>query len=127
MKNLKIEKILAESIEAEKAGREETIAQYKKYSEGAWSVIRAYKASKDKGFDEIVFWNDVVWAKNVKDIISFCKEVGINWFVLAGSQTGMMEVIMHFTEAGARVGKFVVKEYDDGFSMKKLPGMRINL
>lgn len=103
MKNLKIEKILAESIEAEKAGREETIAQYKKYSQGAWSVINAYIASKDKGFDEIVFWNDVVWAKNAKDIISFC------------------------TEAGARVGKFVVKEYDDGFSMRKLPGMRINL
>lgn len=132
MKNMKIEKIMAQMVEANKAGKEEGIAEYKKYTNGAHTVIHAYKISVERGFDELVFdVNDCIWEKDVPDIISFCKEVGINWFVFGSGYSRAMETVMQFVDAGARVGKFVVKEYIDRpfgeDKVERLPGMRINL
>lgn len=135
MKNMKIDAILKE--------REQVIAEfgrdskeysefYKKFNIGTWTVITNYVRSNDRGLDEIVFGdNDVVWKEDVADIIAFCREAKIGWFVYGSGYSGAMEVMMHFVDAGARVGKFVVKEFTrERFGeteVIRVPGMRINL
>lgn len=135
MKNMKIEAIVKEQMEIlEKFGREsdEFSTWYKKHTDGARKVISAYVGSKDLGFDEIVFnSDDLIWEKEVPEVIEFCQEAKIGWFVYGSGYSRAMEVIMALTEAGAKVGKFVVKEYTDTRwgeeNVVKVPGIRINL
>ena len=135
MKNMKIEAILKEQEQViAEFGRDskEYAEFYKKFNNGTWTVVTNYVRSNDKGFDEIVFGNeDVVWEKDVADIIAFCREAKIGWFVYGSGYSGAMEVMMHFVDAGARVGKFVVKEFKrERFGeteVTRVPGMRINL
>ena len=135
MKNTKIERILKEQERIVKEfGRdsEEYNAFYKSFDRGAWAIITAYCRSNKKGFDEIVFTNDeLIWSDDIDYIINFCKEAKIGWFVYGSGYSGTMDTIMHLVEAGAKVGKFVVKEYTDNrfgeVEVIKVPGIRINL
>lgn len=135
MKNMKIEAILREQEEVIKkfgCDSEEFKEFYKKFNNGTWTVISYYIRSNDKGFDEIVFDNDAcIWEKDVADIVVFCREAKIGWFVFGSGYSRAMEVIMHLVDAGAKVGKFVVKEYKDSRfgeeEIVRVPGMRINL
>lgn len=135
MKNMKIEAILKgqEEVVKEFGRNSEEYAQfYKKYGNGVWTAISAYCRSKEKGFDEIVFDNESsIWEHEIEDIFNFFKEVKIGWFVFGSGCSGAMETIMKMVEAGAKVGKFVVKEYEENRFGKmqtvKVPGMRINL
>ena len=114
MKNMRIEAILKEQERIWKEfGRDsqEYNEFYKSMNSGAWDVITAYCRSVEKGFDEIVFSNnELIWEKDIEDLVNFCKEAKIGWFVYGSGYSGTMETIMHLVEAGAKVGKFVVKE-----------------
>ena len=135
MKNMKIEAILKKNKQIlDQLGRDskEFVAFYKKFNNGIWTVIRSYIISNDRGFDEIVFDNqDIIWEKDVADIIQFCREAKIGWFVFGSGYSGAMETVMQFVDAGAKVGKFVVKEYEQNrfgeMQTVRVPGMRINL
>ena len=133
MKNMKIEAILKEQEQViAEFGRDSKEYEefYKNFNNGTWTVITNYVHSNNMGFDEIVF-EDVVWENDVADIIAFCREAKIGWFVYSSRYSGAMEVIMHFVDAGARIGKFVVKEFEEEIFGKtevtRVPGMRINL
>ena len=135
MKNMKIEAILKAQDEVIKEfGRnsEEYSEFCKKYGNGAWTLISAYCKSKERGFDEIVFDNEgCIWDHKIPEIFNFCREAKIGWFVFGSGYSGAMETMMKMVEAGAKVGKFVVKEYEANrfgeMQTVKVPGMRINL
>ena len=135
MKNRKIESILAQQDAIRKefgADSEELKNFYNTISNGAWSVITAYRKSQEKNFDEIVFTrDDLIWENDVEEILQFCKEARIGWFVYGSGYSSAMDTILSMVNAGARVGSFVVKQYEaEMFGDKeivKVPGFRINL
>lgn len=135
MRNKKIESILAQQDEIRKefgAESEELRAFYNTLSNGAWAMITAYRKSNEKGFDEIVFTrDDIIWENEVEEIIAFCKEAKIGWFVYGSGYSGAMGTVMALVNAGARVGAFVIKECKiemfGNEEIVKVPGFRINL
>lgn len=68
---------------------------------------------------------------DIPDFIEYGKKFGIGWFVFASGSTGAFETIDAFLQNGARMGKFVVKEYSEkrfhSEETIRVPGVRINL
>lgn len=135
MKNKRIEEILKKEREIfDKYGRngKEWGEFYKSFEEGTWAIVRAYVRSQKLGFDEIVFTDDsLIWEQEIEGAIKFCREAKVGWFVYASGYTRTMETIMKMVDAGATVGKFVVKEYTregwSGEELVRVPGVRINV
>ena len=126
MKNTKIEALIKKVNET--TDSEEMQKLYGEY-EGAWRWVRAYEESKEKGFDEIVI-TDCIFENETAKLIESAKMLGVNWFVFATGFSGAFEVIDNFVQNGAKVGKFVVKEYEERrfgeVQTKRVPGFRIN-
>lgn len=123
MKNMRIEKILTEW---EKGNFELGLSQE------ACSWCRYYKESKEKGFDEIVIGaHECVHESDVRELLEAARELKIEYFVYASTFSGAFNVVNQMVDKGARVGKFVVKEYTEHRygedSTILVPGMRINL
>lgn len=135
MKNKRIEAIFAEQDNVRRqfgAESQEMREFYNGFTKGAWSVITAYRKSKEKGFDEIVFTrDDIIWENDAIEVIDFCREAKVGWFVYGSGYSGAMEAMMSLVKAGARVGAFVIKTYvDEMFGDAKVvevPGLRINI
>lgn len=132
MKNMKIEALIKQADEMEEKFGHNSV-EYKKFNEehrNAWRWTRAYIISRDKGFDEIVY-DDCIFDQDVESFIEWGRKLGIGWFVFATGFSGAFETLDCFVQHGARVGKFVVKEYTEtrfgGDETVRLPGMRINL
>ena len=135
MKNKRIEEIRKQEkhiLDTYGNRSEEWAEFYKSFEEGAWSIIRAYVRSNEKGFDEIVFTDDsLIWEQEIEGALNFCREAKIGWFVYASGYSRTMETVMKMVDAGATVGKFVVKEYTrDSWGKEevvRVPGVRINV
>ena len=123
MKNVRIEKILNQL-------REGNIELGISQAAARW--CRFYEESIEKGFDEIVIEeSECVHNSNVKEMLEAAKELKIEYFVYASGFSGAFETLDCFVEHGARVGKFVVKEYTKcrfgSEETVRVPGIRINL
>lgn len=123
MKNMRIEKVL-------KQWNEGNFELEISHAEARW--CRAYNDSVEKGLDEIVIgFHDCVHESEVAELIEAARTLKIEYFVFAGTFSGAFEVVNEMVINGARVGKFVVKEYTENRfgeeEVIKVPGMRINL
>lgn len=131
MKNMKIEALIKKinAVADEFGNDSEEMKKLDKEYEGAWMWIRAYNESNEKGFDEIVI-TDCIYDGAVVKMIETAKQLGINWFVFATGFSSAFETIDTFVQNGAKVGKFVVKEYEARRFGKdetiRVPGFRIN-
>lgn len=132
MKNMKIEAFMKQASEMEKEFSRES-SEMKKFNEEhrhAWRWTCAYLDSVKKGFDEIVI-TDCIFDTDVPEFLEWGRKLGIGRFVFASGFSGAFETLNSFVVNGARVGKFVVKEYTEKrFRDRKVvevPGMRINL
>ena len=132
MKNLKIEAFMKQVAEIEnKFGEDSKEAKdFYKENKGAWNWVHSYFDSIEKGFDEIVV-TGCLFNGDIPDFIEYGKKFGIGWFVFASGSTGAFETIDAFLQNGARMGKFVVKEYSEkrfhSEETIRVPGVRINL
>lgn len=101
--------------------------------EARW--CRRYLDSMEKGFDEIVIESgECVFESYVPEMLEAAKKLGIEYFMFASGYSSAFEVVNAFVENGARVGKFVVKTYEDKtlaafgeVKTVKVCGLRINL
>ena len=135
MRNKKIESIFEqqEAIRNEFGpSSQEMKDHYNSFTAGAWVVMSAYRRSKIKGFDEIVFEaDDIIWENSAAEVVAFCKEAKVGWFVYGSRFSGAFESVMSLVKAGARAGAFVVKTYTEekfgGEELVEIPGIRINI
>ena len=135
MRNKKIESIFEqqEAIRNEFGpSSQEMKDHYNSFTAGAWTVMSAYRRSKVKGFDEIVFEpDDIIWEQSAAEVVAFCKEAKVGWFVYGSTFSGAFTSIMSLVKAGARAGAFVVKTYTEerfgGEELVEIPGIRINI
>lgn len=132
MKNTKIEALIKKARDMEKEfGRDsKEMKEFNKANQLAWRWTHAYLQSQNKGFDEIVI-TDCVFEEEVEKFFELGRKLGVSWFVFATGFSNAFETMDCFVQHGARIGKFVVKEYtttkfgeEETF---RLPGMRINL
>lgn len=132
MKNTKIEALIKKAREMEKEfGRDsEEVKAFNKENSGAWVWTHSYLKSVKRGFDEIVI-DDCIFNSDVEKMLEWGRNLGIRWFVYATGFSSAFETMDCFVQHGAKIGKFVVKEYTtehvDEVETVRLPGMRINL
>lgn len=132
MKNIKIEALIKKAREMNKefGPDSEEVKAFNDENRGAWRWVHAYHWSQDKGLDEIVI-TDCVFDSDAEQMLEWGRKLGIGWFVFASGFSNAFETLDCFVQHGAKIGKFVVKEYtttkfgeEETF---RLPGMRINL
>lgn len=135
MKNKRIEAIFEQQDEIRKefgASSQEMKDHYNSFTAGAWAIMSAYRRSKIKGFDEIVFEpDDIIWENSAAEVVAFCREAKVGWFVYGSRFSGAFESVMSLVKAGARAGAFVIKTYTEekfgGEELVEIPGIRINI
>ena len=123
MKNRKIEKVMNE-------WRNGNVELGMSHEEIKW--CRRYKDSQDKGFDEIVIMDhECVHESDVKEMLEAAKAMKIEYFVYASGFSGAFSVVNEMVKNGAKVGKFVVKKYEEEMfgetKTVEVSGLRINL
>ena len=123
MKNRKIEKVLNE-------WRNGNFELGLNPSEARW--CRRYEDSQDKGFDEIVITqHECIHESEVAELIEAAKALKIEYFVYASGYSSAFNVVNEMVKNGAKVGKFVVKTYEEktfgGIETVEVCGLRINL
>ena len=67
------------------------------------TVYWAYQNSKEAGYDLIDF-KDVIWEKDVKEIISTCRENEIDTITISGTYSGLLPILAEFEKFGCKVG-----------------------
>lgn len=94
---------------------------------------RRYQESKERGLDEIIIgYNEVVFYNDIEEMLEAARELKIKHFVFASGVSGAFNFIEKMTKHGARVGKFVVKEFEEkdyfgNMQTIQASGMRISL
>lgn len=123
MKNMRIEKVLKQWNEGNfELGLSPAVCTW----------CRQYERSVERGFDEIVIGaHECVHESEVKEMLEAARELKIEYFVYASTFSGAFEVVNEMVKNGAKVGKFVVKIYEEekfgDTKTVEVPGMRINL
>lgn len=122
MKNIKIEKVIADMMDG------------CKITNSAAKWIHRYVNSNEMGFDEIVIMDgECIHESEVAELIETARLLRIEYFVYASGYSSAFSVVSEMVKNGARVGKFVTKTYKDKFSvfgedkMAEISGLRINL
>ena len=67
-----------------------------------YTLYYAYEWTKDTLNKKINF-NDVIWEKDVKEIVENCKELNIDSITISCSQTGMADVLAEFEKEGCKL------------------------
>lgn len=123
MKNRKMDNVLREW---EKGNFELDLSAAEAY----W--CRRYADCKDKGLDEIVIGaHECVHESEVAEMLEAAKALKIEYFVYASGYSSAFSVVNQMVKNGAKVGKFVVKTYEQerfgDTEVVEVAGLRINL
>lgn len=132
MKNMSIEALIkyANAMEDEFGCDSQEMKQFNEEHRLAWRWTRSYLISVERGYDEIVI-DHCIFDNEVEEFLKWGKQLNVGWFVFASGFSGAFETLDCFVNNGARVGKFVVKEYTTqkfgDVETVRVPGIRINL
>lgn len=66
------------------------------------TLYAAYQHAKQSGNDLIDF-DEVIWDRDVEDIMDFCKENDINQFTISSTYSRLIETVALFEENGAKL------------------------
>lgn len=89
----KIERVLAKEITCEDAKVNCTL-------------INAYIQSRRNNFETLNF-DDVIWERDIPEIVSNCVEYGIQYITISSGFSGMINTLAEFAEAGCKMNGFV--------------------
>jgi hypothetical protein len=109
-----IEKVLNKEITFEEANVNHTI-------------LCAYRATQ-RGKIETLNFSDVIWDRDIPEIIKFCKEHEIKEITITSTFSGLLETLEIFADYGCEIvglTKVTYVEWDD--EIKKVPGMKIRM
>ena len=109
-----IEKLLAKEITWDDANVNHT-------------VFCAYKATQ-RGQIETLNFGDVIWDRDVPEIISFCRENGIKEITISSTFSGLLETLEIFADYGCTIiGLTKVTYIDWSDEEKKAPAMKVRM
>ncbi|MCD7780099.1 MAG: hypothetical protein LUH05_05450 [Candidatus Gastranaerophilales bacterium] len=83
-----------------------------------WGINRtfywAYRSALETGND-LIDLNDVVWDKDVREIVNNCKEFGIDEITISSNYSGVIQTLGLFEEQGCKITglKKVKSQYTD--------------
>ena len=110
----KIEKLLAKEISFEEANVNHTI-------------FCAYRSTQRNKIETLNF-PDVIWDRDIPEIINFCKEYGIKEITITSTFSGLLETLEIFADYGCEiVGLTKVTYVDWDKEIKKAPAMKIRM
>jgi len=96
-------------------------------SNGERSLLRQYKSSVEKGYDEIEISN-ICWENELADMIACIKKSEVKSFIITDSSTALLETLTTLIEAGFKVIETVNLEEENMFKVRcHRKGLRIEV
>ena len=91
------------------------------------TVFNAYRATQ-RGKIEILNFPDVIWKRDIPEIIDFCKEHKIKEITITSTFSGLLDTLEIFADYGCEiVGLTKVTYVDWDKEIKKAPAMKIRM
>lgn len=91
------------------------------------TIFTAYKHSK-KDNQELLNFDEVIWDRDIEQIVFFCKENGIEEITISTTFSGLLETLEIFVEYGCElIGLTKVNYVDWQDEEKKIPAMKIRM
>lgn len=90
----------------------------------------AYFRSKEAG-NELIDFNEVIWNREVEDIVEICKENGITEFTISTTMSSLVETLAEFEKYGVKMNGLttVYAHYIDFITRKNaiIPAIKMSL
>lgn len=94
------------------------------------TMFWAYRDSKEIG-NELIDFNEVIWEKDVEEIVKACRENGVEQFTISSTFSGLLETLAEFEKHGCQLGGLtkVKARYTDILTQERalIPAMIVHV